>query len=187
VLWDTADLAVFTAGGLQDADAPKAPVFEGRKCSFNSTTDVTREPGWQTGQISGGPFYSGAAGSLRCSIHVNNDVHNGAYALVLSARASNGVVAIPPGPISFKATAADDVAVCTEWLPDFGPAQYWVGGNPVAGNLGHWSTDPNSTCGIAVAVEPIDPECSIFKAVDNRLGTPLAEIWQDCGPYDPII
>jgi hypothetical protein len=171
---------------VQGGSTPTGGGPMGRKCAFNSTTDVTREAGWQLGAVNAGPLATGEDGTLVCSVHVNNDVHNGPAAATASASATGDTVVLAPQPISYPATAADEVSLCTEWRGANGTL-YWVGGNTATGDLGHWDESESASCGVALSFEPNDPECSIWKAIDNRLGTDIAEIWQDCEPYDPII
>jgi len=170
---------------------PRLPC--GQTCTFNSSTDVTKEAGWQVGVMRGGPLVTGEAGTLHCSIHVNNDLHSGAEL----ASADYGTVgdlvvvgALNDGDLlHYQATAADDVSLCSKWTPTDTTHEtlYWVSGNTLTLSLGHWSTNPNASCGVATSIEPNDPECSIWLAIDQRLGTNIAEIWQDCEPYSPII
>jgi hypothetical protein len=165
---------------------PTGPV--GAKCRFNSTTDVTREAGWQTGAIEAGPLVVAESGTLKCSIHVNNNTHAGAAVVVETQADTAGAVAVmAPRTLNYPATAADDISLCSEWDGASGTL-YWVGGNPaVPTDTGHWSTNSADSCGVALSIEPNDPECSIWLAIDQRLGTNIAEIWQDCEPYQPII
>jgi len=168
------------------ASPPAAGVLP-RKCAFNSTTDVTREAGWQTGDINAGPYVTGEAGTLSCSIHVNNNVHSGAAVARESKDAVGGVVLMEPRPLNYPATAADTISLCTQWTGPSG-TWYWTSGNPaVPTDLGGWSQNPNATCGEALSIEPNDPECRIWHSIDNRAGTNIAEIWQDCEEYPPLI
>lgn len=161
---------------------PGGPV--GRKCAFNSTTDVTREAGWQTGQINAGPLVTGEDGRLVCSIHVNNNRHDGAELVTeYGTTVASAVAYMEVRPLNYQATAADDIALCTRWEGASGTL-YWRGGNTATGDLGSWETSPATECGKATSIEPNDPECSIWKAIDRRLGTNIAEIWQDCEPYE---
>jgi hypothetical protein len=145
-----ATVAAALATPAHAAPPPGGPV--GDKCSFTSVTDVTREAGWQTGEIEAGPLVTGEAGTLVCSIHVNNDTHSGAAAVTESVNATGGVVALmPPRALSYQATDADDVALCTAWVGSSGTL-YWVGGNPATGNLGHWSTNAGDGCGVAASM-----------------------------------
>ena len=168
------------------APPPGGPA--GRKCGFNSSTDVTREAGWQIGDINAGPLVTGEAGTLECSVHVNNNVHNGAALVTQTVGDTAGLVAVmEPRELHYQATAADDVSLCTTWHGASGDL-YWVGGNPaVPTDTGHWDASASSACGVALSIEPNDPECSIWLAIDQRAGTNIAEIWQDCEPYEPII
>jgi hypothetical protein len=158
----------------------------GRKCAFNSSTDVTREAGWQVGDVNAGPLVTGAAGTLVCSIHVNNATHSGLAVVTETVDAVGAVAVMAPRPVEYRATAADDVVLCTRWVPVSGPTLYWTPGDPLALNLGRWSTDPNALC-LTYEEGPNDPECSIWLAVDQRLGTDIAGVWQDCEGYEPII
>ncbi|MDQ1710872.1 MAG: hypothetical protein QOE45_322 [Frankiaceae bacterium] len=179
-------MATAYAAPSNAAPPPGGPV--GRKCGFNSTTDVTREAGWQIGDINAGPLVTGEAGTLVCSVHVNNNVHSGAAVTSASAAATAGLVAVlAPTPLNYPATAADDISLCTTWVGASGTL-YWVSGNPaVPTDTGHWDTSAASSCGVALSIEPNDPECSIWLAIDQRAGTNIAEIWQDCEGYQPII
>lgn len=96
------------------------------------------------------------------------------------------VAVVGPALVSYEATAADSVALCAIFQPDFGVPEWWDPG-PLGG-LGAWRTTPvdPSRCR-SLQIEPNDPECPVSKAVDARLATPLADIWQDCQPYPPLI
>lgn len=186
-------LALYAAAAMTAATAfttpsNAGPVAEpqGRKCAFNSATDVTREAGWQTGQIGAGPLVTGADGTLTCTLVVNGDSHsNPNVRHTFSEDAANGVVVREPTPFNYQATAADDISLCTKWDPVVGPTLYWV--SVPAPGTGSWSTDPAAPCGVAVSIEPNDPTCRVWHSIDNRLGTNIAEIWQDCEGYPPII
>ena len=174
----------FVAPSHATPPPPGGPV--GAKCAFNSTTDVTREAGWQIGHIRGGPLVTLENGTLECSIHVNNNSHDGGSVASHSGTAIGGVVAVAvPAPLSYPATAADTVSLCTTWHGESGTL-YWRGGNTANGDLGAWETSPTS-CGEALSIEPNWPTCPIWLAIDQRAGTNIAEIWQDCEPYEPII
>jgi hypothetical protein len=164
---------------------PDGPV--GQKCRFNSTTDVGGESGRQVGDVNAGPLVTAETGTLKCTIHVGNDVHNGAVVAggTVTGDATAGVaVAIAPTVVNYPATAADDVSLCTEWQGASGTL-YWV--SVPAPGTGFWTPDATSHCGVALSIEPNDPECSIWLAIDQRAGTPIAETWQDCEGYQPII
>jgi hypothetical protein len=169
-------LAAVAGGGLstsaQASPLPTGPV--GAKCAFNSTTDVTREAGYQIGEWRGGPLVTAEAGTLQCDILVNGVV----AATPISASATAGaVVVIPPAPLSYAATAADTITLCTTWF-GAGGTLYWHDATPV----GFWDSNPGN-CPGPTSIEPNDPECSIWKAIDRRAGTNIAEIWQDCEQY----
>jgi hypothetical protein len=187
-------LALYAAAAMTAATAfttpsNAGPITEpqGRKCAFNSATDVTREAGWQTGQSNGGPLVTGAAGTLHCTLVVNGDFHNNTLNIRWhrQADAQNGVVVMAPEPMNYQATAADDISMCTRWEPVVGPTLYWV--SQPAPQTGYWSTDPGANCGVSLSIEPNDPTCRVWHSIDNRIGTNIAEIWQDCEGYPPII
>lgn len=167
----------------------------GAKCAFNSATDVSAEAGHQTGAWRAGVLITLEAGRLHCSIHVNNNTHDGAPAADPSASidyvsTGDAVVIETPAPLNYAATAADTVSACAEWYPANGdPTLYWVSPNPlVPTDQGHWDTSATATCGEALSIEPNDPECRVWKSADNALGTTIIEdTWQDCEPYPPLI
>lgn len=179
-------LAVVTLGTAFVSPSQAHEPLAGNKCAFNSSTDVTREAGWQIGHIRGGPLVTGENGTLVCEIHVNNNTHDGAAVFTTSYTATGGAVVVgEPRVLNYPATAADTVSLCSEWHGEHG-TYYWRGGNTTTGDLGAWSTSPTS-CGEALSIEPNWPTCPIWLAIDQRAGTNIAEIWQDCEPYEPII
>ena len=164
------------------APPPGGPV--GAKCAFNSATDITREAGWQIGHIRGGPLVTGEDGTLVCEIHVNNNNHDGGHVSRVEFPATGGAVVFGgPALLQYPATAADTVSMCAEWHGASGTL-YWHGGQPP--NLGSWQPTAGE-CGEALSIEPNWPTCPIWLAIDQRAGTNIAEIWQDCEPYEPII
>jgi hypothetical protein len=180
-------LATAFTGSSNAAPLPNGP--EGAKCAFNSSTDVTREAGNQIGHWRAGPLVTGEAGTLHCTLLKNANTHDAASTSIVAHRqgdAVNGVVVLAPEVLTYAATAADDISLCTKWVGASGTL-YWESGNTAAAQLGGWRTSPTSTCGVATSIEPNDPECSIWLAIDQRAGTDIAGTWQDCEPYDPII
>ena len=175
--------AVLLVVAAVPAGPARAAGTAGRKCAFNSVTDFMAPPGQQLAVVNAGPLYTGEAGTLVCTIVVNANAHS-ADGTPVRGTAINGVVVIPPTPTPYTATAADTVALCTKWVGASG-TRYWVGQQPPYG-LGYWSTDANSPCGEAIS-GPYDPFCPLWLTVDKYAGTPLAEVWQDCEPYEPII
>jgi len=156
----------------------------GRTCSFHSAIDVTREPGWQVGVIYAGPLVTGEPGTLWCSIHVDNGVHSGAAVVREGAGATGGVAVMAPRPIGYPLTAASTVTSCTSWAGAV--TWYWVGTGSAFGQ-GYWTTDPNAPCHQPAPLDANDPECRVWHSVDNRAGTNLAEVWQDCEGYPPLV
>jgi hypothetical protein len=185
-------LTAVLAGALPGAApsyAGPADLPAGRKCAFSSTVDVTAPPGRQTGDINAGPLLTAQAGTLVCSIHVDNNTHSGPAVVSEPVAAAAGAVVVMARTLNYQATAADTVSVCTQWVPDSGPALYWVGRNVSVSNPfgGHWSTDPSDPCSVFGEEGPNEPECGIWLAIDKRAGTDIAGTWQDCEPYEPII
>jgi hypothetical protein len=154
----------------------------GRKCAFNFTTDITREAGWQTGDINAGPLVTGEAGTLYCSVVVNGETR----VELPGSTLGNAVAVLVPQPLSFQAAGADQVDICTRWEGANGTL-YWHGGDLTdATSPGWWDGNPGD-CYVPSDPGPNDPECGVWKAIDSRAGTNIAEIWQDCEPYGPII
>lgn len=160
---------------------------QGRKCGFNSITDVTREAGWQTGEINAGPLVTGEPGTLHCTIVVNGNWHSSAAAADETQR-DVGSVVVMARPLSYRATAADTVTLCTRWVPDSGPTLYWVGSAALPGpTAGWWSSSAAAPCSVFGPLDVNDPACGLWLAIDRRAGTNLAGVWQDCEGYEPII
>ncbi len=138
------------------APPPGGPT--GRKCGFHAITDVTREAGWQTGDIDAGPLVTGEAGTLVCSIHVNNNTHDGSALVTETVGDTAGLVAVmAPRPLNYPATMADDVSLCTTWVGASGTL-YWASPNPaVPTDQGHWDST-SSTCGVAATVWVSTPD-----------------------------
>jgi hypothetical protein len=161
-----------------------APV--GRACAFNSVTDFSREAGWQVGDVNAGPLHTGAAGTLHCKIVADDITHDATdvrYDFAVTATADHVVVGA--SPVSYRATAADAISLCTSWDPVDGPTLYYVARS--APELSYWTTDPDAWCSEWGPSDPNYPYCGIWLAIDSRAGTNIAEVWQDCEPYYPII
>ena len=174
-------LALLAWSGGTAAAAEEAPP-EGPKCAFVSATDVTTEAGKQAAVVTAGPLVVSGRGPLVCTIVVNASTH-AAYGTAVAANAANGVAWIPPTSLQYNATAADAVVLCTKWVGF--PTRYWVGGS--LPGTGHWSTNVNDPCGVPLTVAPNYPTCPLWLTIDKYAGTPLAGVWQDCEPYEPIV
>ena len=169
-------------------------------CQFFSSTDPTAEAGTQTGELSGGPLVLTdsttnlpGSGTLTCRIQVTTPNHTGSGPSVSGH--GTGVVTAGPSEISYVAADTDNVYLCGEFTDDStGTTYYWDDTNSV------WSTSNTVDCGLAVSAGGSDDPvlgpvfdllnatvCPVLLAVDTRLGTDLAGIWQDCEPYAPII
>jgi hypothetical protein len=159
---------------------------QGRKCTFTSNTDNTAEEDTQIGYIQGGPLeLPDGGGTLNCNLLVN-----GAPTTANATGHSVGagpvnVVEAHEAPISYHATPTDVVSLCTSITYDAGGTIYWHP-DPLVPGLGTWNGD-STDCGLATSVDLNPQVCPVLLAIDARAGTPLAETWQDCGPYDPIV
>lgn len=191
LLWDTADVAVFTVGGLQDGlpEPGPLPATAGRPCSFGSTTDITAEAQTQTGVADFGPLVMGAQGTVACQTYVNGTA---APAARVSGHTNAAGVAAGAGTITYHANVTDVVDLCTTFDTDAGAHYWWhPASDPTAVPGGRWESGPppadTSQCGTAVTVDPNPEACPALLAVDRQAGTNLAETWQGCEPYSPII
>lgn len=170
---------VSAGGGPAHAEVAAAPV--GRACGFNSMTDFTAEAGHQVGDVNGGPVVHTEPGTLTCSITVNANYHLAPGAARRSG--TTGLVSVVAAPVSYRATAMDDVTVCSEYTSG---AQTWYWSAGSRPGAGVWTTDPNVSCTWSGPWD-LDLTCPVLLAADARLGTPLAATWQDCESYEPII
>jgi hypothetical protein len=158
---------------------------QGGKCAFNSTTDVTAEAGYQIGDARFGPLVLSEPGVVRCVVYVD-------YAVRLTVERHStgaGAVEVAAGaePIRYAGTAADEIDLCTVVHYDSGATMWWQP-DLWTGAPGRWRTDAVEPYLCATRIEiPDGVECSVLLAVDRRAGTSLADIWQDCEPYEPII
>ena len=179
------DICTINPGQCDDGGSTLDP--QGRKCRFVSNTDVTAEPQTQLGEADAGPLVLPAAGTLSCVIHVNGVPQlDGGTISAHSVDTGPVHVAAVAGVITYHANVTDVIDMCTVVAYDNGPAIYWHPG-PYPGT-GSWSTDSNpSRCGNAITIDPNPQVCPVLLAIDARLDTPLAETWQDCEPYSPII
>jgi hypothetical protein len=101
------------------------------------------------------------------------------------------VVAAVAGTFTYRATAADNVILCTEVAYDSGPfagrTRYWSPRGGLLPGNGGWLDGPvqPSSCALAIPLEPNDDMCPPLLLVDAVAGTDLAGVWQDCEPYEP--
>jgi hypothetical protein len=185
-------LAALVAGAmvpsLTTAHADPLDEPQGRKCGFNSATDVSAEsPGVQAAVVQGGPLEIGThTGHLVCTIQVNSNQHNATDGWPSVGPDGTGAIYLAPTNFSYNATATDNVYMCTRVeFTDGSPTLYWTSGE-VAGT-GVWGTDSSAACSLATTIDPNPFACPFLLAIDARLGTDLAGIWQDCGPFEPIV
>lgn len=165
---------------------PSSPIPAGPRCHLSAWSDVSRESGWQLGEVHAGPLVTGAPGTLRCRILVNDYGHSSSAVWETTSRDTDGVVVLEPRFAAYQATASDMVYLCTSWIPDNGTALYWNSEYGSTTGDGQWDVYRN-LCEYVPHAKPTDPECPIWLALDQHLGTKMAEIWQDCEPYSPII
>ena len=164
---------------------------QGRRCRFVSNTDPTAETDTQVGEADAGPIVlTDGPGTLSCAIYVNGAFSTQVASHSVGVNATAQVAAVA-GTISYHAIPSDVVAECTVITYDNGSVVYWhAGATP---GLGTWDPAPivPANCGQAITIDPNPEACPVLLAIDARtvpLGVPsLADIWQDCGPYAPII
>jgi hypothetical protein len=172
------------------ADPTQFPI--GRKCGFDSNTDVTAEAQTQTGVAYFGPLVADASGTVTCQIYVNG-VSAGAAARV-SSHTTVGNAAAGAGTITYHSNVTDVVDLCTTFVTD-GGAQFWY--HPAKDTtdvLGSkWESGPvpadTSQCGSAITIDPNPEACPPLLTIDKAAndGNLLSNTWQDCEPYSPII
>lgn len=97
-------------------------------------------------------------------------------------------VAAGVAPIDYAATAGDSVEVCTFAHFD-GKDWYWHPASGIVNGLtGTWDDRPFwGDCNVLPPADPNPDACPALLTVDKYAGTGLADIWQDCEPYDPIL
>ncbi len=163
---------------------PGETTLAGRTCAFSSVRDLD-DPGLQRAVVDGGPLATTRPGVLVCTIVVNTSSH-AATGVSVSAHGDT-VVVVPPQQVDYRATAADTVDLCTKFVPDDGsPTLYWTRSAGPYRLTGRWSTGPYAVCSRPLGGPPEGP-CPVLLALDARLPTSLAETWQDCQGYEPII
>lgn len=163
---------------------------QGRKCGFTSGTDVTAEPDTQSGVAHAGPLLFDGPGTLSCQMYVNGTLEARADAHSADVAAGVSVAAVAK-QIAFHSVPGDADAECTVYTYDDGRVIYWhASSSPVGGT---WDPAPivPANCAQAITIDPNPEACPVLLAIDARtvpLGAPsLAQIWQDCDPYRPII
>ena len=163
-------LTLVAAGGAWPAHADPADLADpqGRKCRFNSVTDVLAEAGHQTGEADGGPLVVLGVGAVpvTCTVFVN-----GTPATSVSGSP------VAAGTIRYDAGAADSVSLCTS-VTYGGRTRYWHGDG--------WEDSAGWGC-YATWESPNNSPCPVWLTVDKYAGTPLADTWQDCEPYEPLL
>jgi hypothetical protein len=175
-------------------------------CGFASVTDPNTEGGTtQVGEIDGGPIVVTdeglpVEGYLLCSIQVGESTHAGTDAAGATTEGF-GVVTLAPSVISYESPAGVPVYLCTEIWVQTGRGHvgwFWNDSNDPTVE-GSWSLDPNASCGLAIEAGGDDGDpafellnasvCPILLSADSLTGNTLrlAETWEDCEPYSPII
>jgi hypothetical protein len=132
-------------------------------CKLVSATDLTSAAGWQVGTLAA-VVPEAQPHTLDCAVYVNGVLQ--AYVPGITVATGAESVAVVAGPVTFPATAADSITVCA---------------------IFDGTVTANDCTTAGGGSQPNDPECPLLLSVDSRLGTPLADVWQDCGPYAPII
>jgi hypothetical protein len=195
----TAALAAVAFAPVGNAWSTVSEPGPGEPCAFVSVTDEDSADDTQTAEVDGGPLALvgddglPGSGTLVCTIRVDSNSHSGPVAAAASAHGI-GVVVLAPTFVQFTATATQALYLCASYVDDDGGSLYWVHtGGDFDG--GYWSADPDAEC--YGAIEPPSPlpvvelldatVCPVLLAVDARLDTELAVLWQGCEPYSPII
>ena len=135
-------LAACLAALALGAGAPVAHAEDaaptGAPCSFES---IAPEGGdTYTGVLFGGPVLApGSTVTLRCSIHVGNDVHSGPAAVTESSGPGDGLAVLDPRQFTLTLPEDERVETCTEATVG-STTWYWT-------ETGEWTTDPAATCG----------------------------------------
>jgi hypothetical protein len=175
-----------------------APTTDGLICQFASVVDPTAEAGTQSGQLSGGPVVLTEAdgttpetGTLTCRVQIDQATHAGSGPSV----SGHGTAVLTAGPsvINYTASATSNVYLCSEFTDDSdGVTYYWND------ELGEWSADVNTGCGLAFGSNDPSPEetlidsivCPVLAIVfppegDVVLPAPIGAVW-DCPPYGNV-
>jgi hypothetical protein len=156
---------------------------QGRPCAFTATTDRLAEAQTQTGEVDAGPLVTAEPGTLGCQVYVNGVAAPTGSAWAHSVAVGAGHLATLAATIAFRATIYDDVALCTTWSPDAGGVAWF---DEATATWQRGPLDPGR-CAPQVAVDLNPQACPPLLAVDRVAGTPLADVWQGCEPYAPLI
>ena len=152
-----AALALCTLAAVVPAAAdagPPTPGPFGSTCGLSASPNPSGEANVYTGAIYGGPLADpNASGTFTCSVQVGaNDRHAEADSVSISSSSSAGATFAGPSIVSYTATSDQNVYLCTSFAYAGGSTVYWHGDNTGTG-AGHWSTDVNSECKLAISVE----------------------------------
>ena len=163
-------LAALVAVPLPAAQAgTEEPGPAGSNCGFWSVND----PGTNhfTAALYGGPLVGN--GTLTCTIQVGGPTHADPDDATASA-ANSGVVVLNPTVVEYDTAPDQDVYLCTQWTPAGGTPLYLHGGDDVEDGH-HWSSDPASTCEVAVRHSSEDGQ-DVFRTLVDPLLCPLIPV-----------
>ena len=177
-------VAALLAGAAMPAQAFLQYSAANVVCQLASTTDLTL-PSHQVGVVTGAVVKS-RPGTLRCEVRVNGVAAGSAGEHTVGAGTAH--VAVVAGALRYFALPSDYVTVCAKFDPDNGEVEWWEVGSTLG--QGSWQPLPVDPSKCALVTEGFDMNaavCPVLLAIDARLATPLADIWQDCEPYSRII
>lgn len=136
----------------------------GAKCGYNAVSDPApdADADAMTGEVHGGPATWDRPFTLRCTLQVDSNVHNGTTNDTLSEGwaatepAPGQWVAQGQAPINYLSPENSQDYLCTSATYS-GGTLYWHPTDPgpdgIANTLddvpGHWTTDPNTPCSAA--------------------------------------
>ncbi len=155
-----------------------------------SVTDVTAAPDTQLGVVTGAVVKT-QAGTLKCEVWVNGAPKTDVRSHTIGTDPVH--VAVVAGQATYHAEPWDNVTICAIFTYDnTGTSEWWAEdqGGPTSIGKGSWQpmpVDPDRCALVRYSYDPNPLVCPVLLTIDSRLGTPLADIWQDCGPYSPLI
>lgn len=176
-----------------DANEP-----QGQKCRANTSTDVTAEAQTQAGVIEIGPLViTSASGSAAawCQIYVDGVAHPDTLLEATVTGAGTTYVAAGARTLSYGPVyIGTEISMCT-FASYNGQTHYWRPGPPLPATpqIGDWApVSPGfdyKLCAQSTQIDPNPPVCPILLTIDKYTNNAarLAETWQDCEPYSPII
>jgi hypothetical protein len=145
----------------------------------------------QRGAAEVGPLavVSTDAVTVSCQIYVNGIRQDKAHLDATVTGGGGAYVAAGAGPVEYHSFVTDITTMCTTAHYN-GADHYWHAyalGDP---RVGYWDETFNvDNCAKATVIDPNPEACPPLLTIDKATGNVghLAETWQDCEPYGPII